>query len=566
MKRCPVCATEKQESEFSKNKSAYDGLQTYCKKCQNQKMADLRKKEKEIDLICIDCGQTKPREDFSKKRKSVEEGWICNICRKTRKAEYMKEFNEKHREERLEYLKKYRQTHEPSRSEESREKANTKQRERYANDPEYRQKVLDERKARRENWTEEQKEHYRSYMREFQRKPEQQEKGKQWFQDLKADREAYEEYRKKHNEYRKTTGNRNEKTRQYRKDHPEVYKAREHRRRVREKNGTVITENIPDHLSFLKEWQENYCYFCNLPLSSDSKDQHVEHLVPLSRNGTHRAFNIAYSCPQCNGSKASRILWKEWKPKYTQQPKFFRFVEGWDDNVSRLVSTFFLSDRVGLDSSLFLERFRSENPDPMLFFDWEWLNRKEAVQNLIDSRLKKYEPVSAHKLTVSQIDCESARVFLDKHHLQGFTNGSVYLGLKKEEELRGVAVFKEIDTRFEFCRLAFKGAIMGGLTKIFNYFMDNHNKERKHLYTYSDLRYATGKTFEQLGFQSLGDTSPHSSYVGPGGMFHRMTMMKRDMEDRFDFFDPLFTEVENAKFNGYYRVTGLKLRRYAITP
>ena len=149
MKRCPVCATEKQESEFSKNKSAYDGLQTYCKKCQNQKMADLRKKEKEIDLTCIDCGQTKPREDFSKKRKSVEEGWICNVCRKTRKAEYMKEFNEKHREERLEYLKKYRQTHESSRSEESREKTNTKQRERYANDPEYRQKVLDERKTKR---------------------------------------------------------------------------------------------------------------------------------------------------------------------------------------------------------------------------------------------------------------------------------------------------------------------------------------------------------------------------------------------------------------------------------
>lgn len=37
MKRCPKCDTQKDESEFSKDKSKCDGLQSYCKPCDSKR-------------------------------------------------------------------------------------------------------------------------------------------------------------------------------------------------------------------------------------------------------------------------------------------------------------------------------------------------------------------------------------------------------------------------------------------------------------------------------------------------------------------------------------------------
>lgn len=37
MKRCALCSFNKDESEFSKNSSRPDGLQTYCKPCFKEK-------------------------------------------------------------------------------------------------------------------------------------------------------------------------------------------------------------------------------------------------------------------------------------------------------------------------------------------------------------------------------------------------------------------------------------------------------------------------------------------------------------------------------------------------
>ena len=42
--------------------------------------------------------------------------------------------------------------------------------------------------------------------------------------------------------------------------------------------------------------------------------------------------------------------------------------------------------------------------------------------------------------------------------------------------------------------------------------------------------------------------------------------MKRDMKDFLAYYDPQATEYENARFNGYYRLAGLPLRRYVWTP
>jgi hypothetical protein len=40
----------------------------------------------------------------------------------------------------------------------------------------------------------------------------------------------------------------------------------------------------------------------------DPSDWHLDHIVPISRGGTHEPANVQVSHPRCNQSKAAKIL------------------------------------------------------------------------------------------------------------------------------------------------------------------------------------------------------------------------------------------------------------------
>ncbi|MDA8191050.1 MAG: HNH endonuclease signature motif containing protein, partial [Gammaproteobacteria bacterium] len=87
----------------------------------------------------------------------------------------------------------------------------------------------------------------------------------------------------------------------------------ENRRRAREKKAVVELFDAEAHVAFLRTWQQGRCYYCGEPMA----ETHVEHIVPLSRNGAHSRQNTVLACPACNLSKGSKILWKEWVPPRT---------------------------------------------------------------------------------------------------------------------------------------------------------------------------------------------------------------------------------------------------------
>lgn len=74
-------------------------------------------------------------------------------------------------------------------------------------------------------------------------------------------------------------------------------------------------------LSFLEVYNHKtfnssslHCEYCS---STIVNEYHLEHIVPLSKNGTNKLFNLAISCPICNsgaGGKHSKLL-EEWKPE-----------------------------------------------------------------------------------------------------------------------------------------------------------------------------------------------------------------------------------------------------------
>lgn len=56
--------------------------------------------------------------------------------------------------------------------------------------------------------------------------------------------------------------------------------------------------------------QEGFCYWCSCVL----QEFHVDHVIPLSRGGSHDPGNIVVACPSCNQSKHAKLPYSEWQP------------------------------------------------------------------------------------------------------------------------------------------------------------------------------------------------------------------------------------------------------------
>jgi 5-methylcytosine-specific restriction endonuclease McrA len=85
----------------------------------------------------------------------------------------------------------------------------------------------------------------------------------------------------------------------YKKRYPEKVKADKRARRALHAGApTALTAN--QWMAITARYAER-CYWCRerRPLTQD-------HLVPLSRGGTHDAFNVVPACRSCNSSKGAR--------------------------------------------------------------------------------------------------------------------------------------------------------------------------------------------------------------------------------------------------------------------
>lgn len=67
------------------------------------------------------------------------------------------------------------------------------------------------------------------------------------------------------------------------------------------------------------DYYDNKCIYCG------GKYEDLDHIVPLSKGGTHTKDNLAPACKDCNrnGGKGAKILFEEWLP-----PNYISLVEG----------------------------------------------------------------------------------------------------------------------------------------------------------------------------------------------------------------------------------------------
>lgn len=97
----------------------------------------------------------------------------------------------------------------------------------------------------------------------------------------------------------------------YRNNHPEVVVADASKRRALRAKAT-IDNTAGEFIKAIRLTPFVNCAYCNVQISG--KKAHVDHIVSLSRGGSHTASNLCASCPRCNLSKHNRLL-TEWTPR-----------------------------------------------------------------------------------------------------------------------------------------------------------------------------------------------------------------------------------------------------------
>lgn len=207
-----------------------------------------------------------------------------------------------------------------------------------------------------------------------------------------------------------------------------------------------------------------------------------------------------------------------------------------------------------------LHTCREHNVRLLQFSETDINEKLPIVRSIIRTALSRVDiKIFARKCRIELISNAKTREFLTLNHIQGSTPSTVNIGLYYEDSLvqvmtLGKSRFKR-DYEFELLRLCSRinTVVVGGSSKLFNYFKANYLEYNQRVLSYCDLSKYTGTVYAQLGFKFLRETKPNYVYLDrnsrPAGS--RMSFQKHKLPKLLKVFDPNLTELENMFANNY---------------
>ena len=205
-------------------------------------------------------------------------------------------------------------------------------------------------------------------------------------------------------------------------------------------------------------------------------------------------------------------------------------------------------------------------------FEDEYINNKDLVLQKIKHILKcetDLQKIMARKCVVREIDKKSAEIFLNKNHIQGFVNSTIYLGCFYNNLLVGVMTFlKEKERQWNLTRFASaNNYICNGIGgKLFKYFVRTYSPLS--VKSFADRRWTLRKEnniYVQLGFKLDDILPPDYRYYYPKefgiNRMHKFGFRKQILNKKYGL--PLtMTESEMCRAIGAYRIYDCGLFKY----
>ncbi|MBR1453449.1 MAG: hypothetical protein IJ593_02225 [Lachnospiraceae bacterium] len=178
-------------------------------------------------------------------------------------------------------------------------------------------------------------------------------------------------------------------------------------------------------------------------------------------------------------------------------------------------------------SSIFVDRLYHKNKSLRALekgvriihvFEYEWNDdiKREKIINIINNALGNYKyTIYARDCTISKVDTKSTEIkdFINKYHLQGYTNSQVGYGCYYKGELIGVMTFGaprfNNECEWELIRLVwnFDYKVIGGTERLFKHFISEFNPSS--IISYCNVAKFSGNIYKNLGFKNEGVTNPN---------------------------------------------------------
>ena len=193
---------------------------------------------------------------------------------------------------------------------------------------------------------------------------------------------------------------------------------------------------------------------------------------------------------------------------------------------------------------------------------WEhdWNLNNTLIKSRISGLLGTNQTIPARKCEIVELTSAEIMHFLNTSHIQGNCAASIRLGLKTiDGTLVAAMTFGKSrfskNAEFELIRFcnALGTTVVGGANKLFRYFLKNYNP--KGVISYSDKSFNTGKLYETLGFVYSHSSAPAYTYTTDyKSLENRLKFQKHKLEKTLKIYDPLLSEWDNMKLNGYDRI------------
>lgn len=191
---------------------------------------------------------------------------------------------------------------------------------------------------------------------------------------------------------------------------------------------------------------------------------------------------------------------------------------------------------------------------------WEdtWNEDKNKVKSFLLNKINIYKKrIFARSCHIKNIEPKIKDVFLNENHLQKSSRSSINIGLYYDEELVSIMTFgkRRINSKetFELIRYCTKKdyIIVGGASKLFNYFKKNYKFEQ--IVSYSDNSYSNGEIYNILGFENTNETINYY-WTNSKKRYHRFNFNKKRLVKMGH--DKNKTEYEIMRESGYYKIFG----------
>lgn len=198
-----------------------------------------------------------------------------------------------------------------------------------------------------------------------------------------------------------------------------------------------------------------------------------------------------------------------------------------------------------------------------LFQIWEDDYKKdpELIKQMLLHKLGKSEfrKISGKKTKIVDLNQKETKIFLEKHHIQGYVAGSIRIGLveKTTNKLVAVMVFKKEPTKngtaLNLLRFATSSIVQGGFTKLLTHV--ENLIEPDLIITFSDNCVSDGGLYRNNGFTADRTLKPDYMYVVEATRQHKFNYrLKRFKNDSMLKYEEGLTERELAALNNIPRI------------